>query len=282
MPRDADSEDAELFLNELANTHQVSASTQSQALNAIVFLFRDVYKRDIGWMENLRRVRRPTRLPEVLSIREVHSVWPFLHGVDSLMAKLLYGTGMRVSECCNLRIKDLDFEHQLITIRSGKGYKDRVVKLPQSLVDQLGQQVGKVQRLHADDMALGAGYVELPWALARKYPNAARSLAWQFLFPSALRRFSSDRGVEVRWHRSQRNLQKAVKTALQKAGIHRKASCHTLRHSFATHLLQAGVDVRTIQTLTGLRSLKTTQRYLHAIGMEHLPVSPLDMAMSGN
>ncbi len=265
------------FLSHLATRRKVSAATQNQALNAILFLYREVLKRDIAWLDGVVRAKRSHRLPVVLSQGEVRAVLGKMSGVTRLMASILYGSGLRLLECARLRIKDVDFEWGEITVRDGKGQKDRVTLLPAGLNKPLFEHVSRVRRQHAADLAKGYGSVELPYALARKYPNASRETGWQWVFPAT--RFYRDRetGEHRRHHLHESVLQRAVHNAVNAAGVAKQASCHTLRHSFATHLLEKGYDIRTIQELLGHTDVKTTMIYTHVLNRGGRGVrSPLD------
>lgn len=264
------------FINDLAVHRQVAASTQSQALNAILFLYRDVLELEIGHLDGLRRVQRPSRIPVVLTIEEVRDTLRLMQGTPRLMAGLLYGAGLRVTECVTLRIKDLDFGAGTVTVRSGKGAKDRTTVLPAKLIQPLQRHLLQVVALYKRDVLQGRGYVPLPGALDRKYPNAARSVAWQFVFPSKVVRPCPETGRMLRWHASESTIQRAFKQALELAGVRKHASVHTLRHSFATHLLAQGTDIRTIQLLLGHRSLQTTMIYTHVEQAMRHTTSPLD------
>lgn len=276
-PRDLGAVEVEQFLTVLATAGQVAASTQSQALSALLFLYREVLGLDLPWLENVTRAKIPRRLPVVLDRVEVKSLLSRLDGRDWLMASLLYGTGMRLMECVRLRIKDVDFARNEITIRNGKGAKDRVTMLPRSLADTLARQIDRARADHDADLRAGFGSTLLPNALARKYPNAAREVGWQFVFPAASRSRDPRDGTERRHHVDARVLQRAVKSALSQAGIVKAASCHTLRHSFATHLLESGYDIRTVQELLGHADVTTTQIYTHVLNRGAGGVlSPLD------
>ncbi|HWU76863.1 MAG TPA: integron integrase [Rhodanobacter sp.] len=264
------------FINDLAVNRQVAASTQSQALNAILFLYRDVLELDVGHLDGLRRVQRPSRIPVVLTVEEVRDTLCYMQGTPRLMAGLLYGAGLRVAECMTLRIKDLDFGSGTITVRSGKGAKDRTTVLPRKLAQPLQRHLLQVVALYKRDVLQGRGYVPLPGALDRKYPNASRSLAWQFVFPSKVVRPCPETGRMLRWHASESTIQRAFKQGLELAGVRKHASVHTLRHSFATHLLADGTDIRTIQLLLGHRSLQTTMIYTHVEQATRHTTSPLD------
>lgn len=265
------------FVNYLATERHVAASTQSQALNALLFLYRDVLEMEVGDLEGLKRIQRPARLPVVLALVEVSAILERMEGLTALMANLLYGSGLRVTECMTLRIKDIDLREGLIHVRAGKGGKDRSTILPSRVMGPLQQQILKVAGLHRRDIARGTGFSPLPNALERKYPSASRSLAWQFLFPSRVTRCCPNTGRGLRWHASESGVQAAFKTALHDARINKHASVHTLRHSFATHLLAAGTDIRTIQLLLGHRNIKTTMIYTHVEQAIRKTVSPLDL-----
>lgn len=264
------------FVNHLASGRQVAASTQSQALNAILFLYRDVLAQDIGRLEGLKRVQRRSSVPVVLTVGEVRDLLSKMTGTTRLMADLIYGAGLRVTEAMTLRVKDLDLASGTVHVRSGKGSKDRTTLLPIRLAGPLQQHLLKVAGLHKEDIARGRGYVPLPGALHRKYPSASRQLAWQFVFPSTAVRPCPVSGKLLRWHASDSTIQRAFKRALVQANIPKHASIHTLRHSFATHLLANGIDIRTIQLLLGHRSLKTTMIYTHVHQSVRGTISPLD------
>lgn len=276
-PRELGAPALTAFLNHLASRERVSASTQAQALSALVFLYRQVLGEDPGWLEGLERVKRKHFLPVVLTPEEVKLLLGLLKDVPKLMAELIYGTGMRVMECMQLRVKDIDFRARTITVRSGKGGKDRVVPLPQRLAIALQQQVLRVLAIHKHALHKGRGYAPMPYALARKYPSASRSPGWQYVFPSSVERTDPGTCRVVRWHSSPSTLQRAFQVAMRQAEIRKHASVHSLRHSFATHLLASGCDIRTIQTLLGHRHLETTMIYTHVeASVKHI-VSPLDV-----
>jgi integron integrase len=246
-------------------------------LSALLFLHRDVLGGDIGWIDKIVPAKRSTRLPVVLTPSEVRAVLGDLKGTSWLMASLVYGTGLRLMECCRLRVKDMDFERREVVVRDGKGRKDRVTMLPDSLKEALRAHLVRVKVQHVRELAGGTGAVALPGALERKYPAAAREWGWQWVFPAA--RFYADRetGELKRHHRHESVLQRDVKEATRKAWITKPASCHTLRHSFATHLLESGTDIRTIQELLGHRDVTTTMIYTHVLNKGGLGVkSPLD------
>jgi integron integrase len=263
-------------VNHLAVDRKVAASTQSQALNAILFLYRDVLELEVGHLDGLRRVQRLSRIPVVLTIAEVRDTLAAMQGIPRLMAEVLYGAGLRVTERMTLRIKDLDFRAGTISVRSGKGAKDRNTVLPATLSQALQRHLLHVIALYKRDVSRGRGYVPLPGALHRKFPNAARSVAWQFVFPSRVVRPCPETGLLLRWHASESTVQRAFKQALDQAGVRKHASVHTLRHSFATHLLAQGTDIRTIQLLLGHRSLQTTRIYTHVHQNVRQTTSPLD------
>ncbi len=265
------------FLSSLAVDGKVAASTQNQALSALLFMYREVLELDLPWLDGIVRAKRPQRLPVVLTRDEVRTVLQPLKGVPRLMACLLYGAGLRLLECCELRVQDVDFAANQIVVRSGKGDKDRATMLPAAVKADLARHLGSVQTQHQRDLARGAGWVELPTALNRKYPNAGREWAWQWVFPAT--RFYVDRGTgqRRRHHLHESVLQRAVKDAVRQAGIPKRAGPHTLRHSFATHLLEDGKDIRTVQELLGHRDVSTTQIYTHVLNRGPAGVrSPLD------
>lgn len=277
-PAEMGEEEITEFLSHLARDGKVAASTQNQCLSALLFLYREVLKREVGWLEKVERAKRPARLPVVLTRQEAKRLFSHLNGDHRLMAGLLYGSGLRLMECVRLRIKDVDFGYLRITVREGKGGKDRITMLPVNLAAALERHFRKVKAQHEEDLARGFGEVFLPGALAKKYPNAAREWAWQYAFPSS--RFSVDprSGKKRRHHVDESVLQNAVKRAVRAAGISKPATCHTLRHSFATHLLENGYDIRTVQELLGHRDVATTMVYTHVLNKPGLGVkSPLDL-----
>jgi integron integrase len=253
------------FLTALAVDGGVAASTQNQALSALLFLYREVLAVDLPWLDAVVRAKRPERLPVVLTREEVRAVLLRLTGVPHLMACLLYGAGLRVLECCRLRVQDLDVARHQITVRSGKGDKDRVTMLPALVMGDLVWHLADVRAQHEDDLAQGAGWVELPTALLRKYPNAGREWVWQWVFPATSLYRDRLTGHLRRHHLHESVLQRAVKDAARRAGIAKRATPHTLRHSFATHLLEEGHDIRTVQELLGHRDVATTQIYTHVL-----------------
>lgn len=253
------------FLNWLANERNVAASTQNQALCAIVFLYDHVLKQPLGELEDLERAKKPERLPVVLSQKEVHKVLKNMKGEPKLMTELLYGSGLRQSECLRLRVQDIDFEFNQIWVRNGKGKKDRTTVMPESCHERLKNQIKKVTLLHKKDKEKGFGSVVLPKALSEKYPSQVKALGWQYLFPSAKRSKDPRSGLMQRYHRSSSYLHKAIKKAVKQTNIIKKVSSHTFRHSFATHLLADGYDIRTVQELLGHKNLNTTMIYTHVL-----------------
>jgi integron integrase len=276
-PQDLGAQEIRDFLTHLATDRNVAASTQNQALSAILFLYREVLHKELEPVL-LTSARRPERLPTVLSRDEVVRILAQLVGMHKLMAQILYGSGLRLMECVRLRVKDLDFDYKTITVRDGKGEKDRITPMPDSLIPSLQRQVERVRLLHDEDLAAGYGHVYLPNALEKKYPNAAAELGWQFLFPAP--RCSLDPrspGVKRRHHIEASGLQRSVKEAARKSGNNKHVTCHTFRHSFATHLLQNGYDIRTVQELLGHKDIRTTMIYTHVLNRGGLAVkSPLD------
>jgi integron integrase len=267
------------FLTHLAVERRVSASTQNQALGALVFLYREVLGREVGDVSGAVRAHAPHRLPEVLSRDEVRAVLARLAGVEWIVAALLYGAGLRLLEALTLRVKDVDFDRRELRLRRAKGDKDRLAPLPESVRAPLREHLVRVRELHARDLEAGFGAVALPGALARKHPNAPREWAWQWVFPATRRYFDPVAGTQRRHHLHETVIQRAVKRAVSAAGIAKRASCHTLRHSFATHLLEAGTDIRTLQELLGHASVSTTMVYTHVVNRGAAGVrSPLDFS----
>jgi integron integrase len=278
-PDEMGSAEVARFLAHLAIRRRVSASTQNQAFSAVLFLYRDVLHRELTGLESVPRAKMPERVPIVLSREEVGQILTRLQGSLRLMAALLYGSGLRLLECARLRIKDIDFDRSELTVRDGKGQKDRITLLPAGLSEPLRRQISRVRRLHDQDVAAGIS-VELPSALALKYPNASREWAWRWVFP-ALRTYRDSRSGERRRHHLHETvLQRAFHDAVRAAGLAKPASCHTLRHSFATHLLEAGYDIRTIQELLGHADVNTTMIYTHVLNRGGRGVlSPLDASL---
>jgi integron integrase len=268
---------AEAFLTHLAVERSVSSSTQNQALAALLFLYKEVLGVELPWLNGLTRAKRPARLPTVLSRQEVQAVLGRMEGVYGLMARLLYGTGMRLMECVRLRVKDVDFERREILIRDGKGAKDRVTMLPLALTEELREHLARRRKLYEADAAQGKAEVYLPDALAVKYPGAPRQWAWQYAFPAGGYSVDPRSGRERRHHLDERLLQRAVKKAVEAAGLTKLATPHTFRHSFATHLLEAGHDIRMVQELLGHKDVATTMIYTHVLNRGGKGVlSPLD------
>lgn len=253
------------YLTFLAVEAKVAAATQNQALNALLFLYKGVLGRDLGFVQGVVRAKRPERLPVVLTREEVRAILARMDGAPKLMAMLLYGAGLRLMECCELRVKDIDFGANMIVVRSGKGGKDRHTMLPAAAREPLRLHLEAAKKLHEADLAAGAGKVELPGALGRKYVNAATDWGWQWVFPATSTYKDRDTGQTRRHHLHESVLQKAFKEARRLAGIAKPAGCHTLRHSFATHLLESGYDIRTIQELLGHKSVETTEIYTHVL-----------------
>jgi integron integrase len=276
-PADMAEEEINVFLTHLAIDDKVSASTQTQALSALLFLYRNVLGREVGALGGLVRARKSNRLPVVMTPDEVKAVLAQLDGEIWLMASLLYGSGLRLMECHRLRVQDLDLFRNEITVRDGKGGKDRVTMLPESLKAPLRGQFKTTKAIHDRDIAAGWGRVALPDALERKYPNAAYEWGWQWVFPQEKRWKDTRTRQQGRHHAHPTLLQRAVKEAARRAGIEKHVGCHTFRHSFATHLLEAGYDIRTIQELLGHRDLSTTMIYTHVLNKGGKGVrSPLD------
>ncbi|MEO7623277.1 MAG: integron integrase [Gallionella sp.] len=276
-PKDMAARDVEAFLTHLAVHGRVAASTQNQAKSAILFLYREVLKIQLSWLDNVTQAKAPKRLPVVLTVSEVQAVLSRLTGTHALIASLLYGGGMRLMEAVRLRVKDVEFARREIVVREGKGFKDRVTMLPEAVVAPLKAHLAKVKALHDEDLAQGYGEVYLPFALDKKYPNAGREWGWQYVFPS--KNFSVDprSGKTRRHHLDEKGVQRAVKQAVRDAELTKPATPHTLRHSFATHLLQSGYDIRTIQELLGHSDVSTTMIYTHVLNKGGKGVvSPLD------
>ena len=253
------------FLSSLAVEGNVAASTQNQALSALLFLYRDVLEQDLPWLDDVVRAKRPARLPFVLTREEVRTLLLQMHGVPRLTALLLYGAGLRLLECAHLRVKDVDFARNQLVVRSGKGDKDRVTMLPTIVKAELTRHLEAAKQQHEMDLRHGAGWMELPSALARKYPNAGREWPWQWVFPATRFYVKRATGQHSRHHLHESVLQRAVREALMKTAMPKRATCHTFRHSFATHLLEDGHDIRTVQELLGHRDVNTTMIYTHVL-----------------
>jgi integron integrase len=276
-PREMGVAEIQAFLTHLAVNQHVAASTQNQALSALIFLYRDVLNLELHGTIDAIRAKKPRRLPTVLTKEEVQQVLQELSGTPHLMAALLYGSGLRLMECLRLRVKDLDFARREITIRDGKSGKDRRTMLPASLVLPLQMHVCQVKQIHTQDLADGYGSVYLPDALERKYPHAAKEWIWQYVFPATQISADPHTGIRRRHHLDESVLQKAVRKAAQRSGIPKRITCHTFRHSFATHLLENGYDIRTVQELLGHKDVSTTMIYTHVLNKGGLAVrSPLD------
>lgn len=273
--------DAEVraYLTSLATERDVAASTQNQALCALLFLYNDVLLRPLGPIDDIVRAKRPSRLPVVFSEEEVAAILTRLDGTPWLIASLLYGSGMRLLECLPLRVTDVDFGYRQIAVRDGKGAKDRATVLPQALIGPLGRHLERVRFTRRRDLEEGFGRVHLPYALERKYSTAAEEWAWQYVFPAARRSKDPKSGVERRHHVDESVVQRAVRRAIRDAGVEKSGSTHTFRHSFATHLLEAGYDIRTVQELLGHHDVATTMIYTHVMNKGGKAVrSPLDRA----
>lgn len=278
LPYNCSEPEVASFLEYLALKRKVTGATQAQALNALVFFFAKVLEQPLGEIGPFKRPKQPKRIPTVLSPREIEAIFANLDGMNGLMIRLMYGTGMRVMECVRLRILDLDFEYRNIIVRQSKGKKDRSVPMPDILVEQLQRQIWFVKERHIRDIEAGFGTVYLPDALSRKYPNAKNELRWQYLFPASKLAQDPRSDVVRRHHIHQTAIQRAVRQAAQQAGITKRVTSHTMRHSFATHLLETGADIRTVQDLLGHSDVSTTMIYTHVIGRGGQGVrSPLDV-----
>ncbi|NDP48951.1 MAG: integron integrase [Sulfuriferula multivorans] len=276
-PKNMGAGEVEQFLTHLAVAGKVSASTQNQAKSALLFLYRDVLSIDLPWLGEVATAKAGKRLPVVLTVQETLHLLERVTGTSGLIARLLYGSGMRVMEGVRLRVKDVDFERRELIVREGKGNKDRVTMLPQSLIEPLQQHLARVKGLHERDLEAGFGDVYLPFALARKYPAAGREWHWQYVFPATKRSIDPRSDVERRHHVSDQAVQRAVRQAARDANLNKPATPHTLRHSFATHLLQSGYDIRTVQELLGHKDVQTTMIYTHVLNRGGRGVvSPLD------
>jgi integron integrase len=264
-PRDLGAEHLAAFLTHLAVKSNVAASTQNQALNAVLFMYREVLKITLPWLEDVQRAKRSERLPVVFTRDEVKYLLAQLQGTQWLMASLTYGAGLRLLECLRLRVKDVDFHYQQLIIRDGKGQKDRATMLPKSLIEPMRLHLARVKQLHEIDLREGNGRVYLPFALDRKCPNADKEWGWQYVFPSSKRSTDPRSGIERRHHALPETLQRVIKNAIRKANIIKPGSVHTLRHSFATHMLENGSDIRTVQELLGHKDVSTTMIYTHVL-----------------
>ena len=276
-PEEMGAPEVAAFLSWLANERNVAATTQNQALHSLLFLYKHVLGKELPWLEGVIRAKRPSRVPTVMTRDEVTRLLAAMEGQTWLMASLLYGSGLRQIECLTIRVKDVDFAYRQVTVRDGKGAKDRVTMLPESMIEPLRAHLGRVRTLHLRDLDSGHGEVSMPNALARKYPNAGREWAWQFVFPSGVLSRDPENGVLRRHHLYPETLGRAVKKAARAARIIKPVSCHTLRHSFATHLLESGHDIRTVQELLGHSDVSTTMIYTHVLNRGGRGVrSPLD------
>jgi integron integrase len=276
-PKDMGEKELSQFISHLATNERVASSTQNQALNAIVFLYKQVLRIQLDEFGHMERAKKPEKLPTVMSKSEVRLVLAAMSGTYRLMAKLLYGCGLRLMECVRLRVKDIDFDRDQIIVRDGKGMKDRTTMLPEQLKSLLSDQLGRIKIIHEQDLKNGFGEVYLPFALGKKYPNAAKELGWQYVFPSEKISKDPRSGKMRRHHVDESGLQKAVRNAARKAGLLKPVSPHTFRHSFATHLLEDGYDIRTVQELLGHKDVSTTMIYTHVINKGGMGVkSPLD------
>ncbi len=277
-PRELGEKEINRFLSYLAIEKQVAASTQNQALCAIVFLYKHVLRQDLGNFGPINWAKRSKHLPVVFTRAEVKRIIDNLSGDYQLMATMLYGSGLRLNECLQLRVKDIDLEYRQVTVRDGKGGKDRVTLLPQSIVEPLREHITQVGKIHEQDIRDGYDSVFMPFALERKYPSAGKEIGWHFLFPAVSISKDPRTGISRRHHIHESVFQRAVKAALQRAGIRKHGGCHTLRHSFATHLLEEGVNIRTIQELLGHKSVETTMVYTHVMDKRKIGVkSPADL-----
>jgi len=279
-PADMGAPEVTRFLSSLAVEGRVAASTQNQALSALLFLYRHVLHQDLPWLDDVVRAKRPKHLPVVLTRDEVRAVIFELHDTPKLMATLLYGSGLRLLECCRLRVQDIDFAMNQIIVRDGKGAKDRVTVLPAVAKGALTQHLQRMERQHEADLTRGAGWVELPWALARKYPNAGREWPWHWVFPATRYYFDRATGQRRRHHLHETVVQRAVIEAVRRTRLAKRATPHTFRHSFATHLLEDGRDIRTVQELLGHNDVSTTMIYTHVLNRGPAGVtSPADRVL---
>ncbi len=270
------SEHIKNFLNYLAVSRHVSASTQNQALNGVLYLYKNLLKKEVGWIDDIRFSQRKKHLPVVLAKDDVKKIFANMEGIPLLISKVLYGAGLRLNECLKIRLQDIDLDYRTITVRDGKGGKDRITILPDSLVGEIKEQIRKARNLYAKDMKKGNVEVTLPNALGVKYPNACKDFNWQYLFPAKSLVYLEAEKKYIRVHLHESTYQKLFKEAVRKADIMKQATPHTLRHSFATHLLQAGYDIRTVQELLGHSSVKTTMIYTHVLNRGIGVRSPLD------
>jgi len=275
-PENMGKDEIKNFLNYLAVERHVSAATQNQALQGILYLYKNVLKKDVGWIEDIKHASRVKHLPVVFSKKEVIKIFDHLEGTIKLIVSLLYGGGLRLAECLNLRIKDIDFDYKQIIVRDGKGEKDRHTILPDTIIPELKKHLNEVYKRHKNDLIKGKGETILPYALRRKYSNAGKDFGWQYAFPADKFIKDKESGLVFRYHIHESTIQREVKAAIKKAGVIKQGSPHTFRHSFATHLLENGYDIRTIQELLGHRSVKTTMIYTHVLNRGLGVRSPLD------
>ena len=276
-PQLLEADDVKKYLTHLALHGRVSASTQNQAFNALLFLYRHILHTEMDDLTSVVRAKRKMNLPTVLSRDEVKKLLSFLNGPYLFMAQLMYGCGLRLMECLRLRIKDVDLENDLLMVRSGKGEKDRALMIPEKIKEELSKHVASVKEVHDQDVKMGYGEVSLPDALEKKYPGAPKEWGWQWMFPAEKLSVDPRTGKVMRWHIHPSAIQRAVKEAVMKAGVPKMASCHTLRHGFATHLLEAGHNIRTIQELLGHKHVNTTMIYTHVTRKKPSEIrSPLD------
>ena len=275
-PKDMGAEEIKAFINNLATNHHVSSATQNQALQGILFLYKNILNKDVGWIEEIKFAHRKKHLPVVLTKDEVKKIFENLDGIALMISKLLYGSGLRLGECLSLRVKDVDLELRTISVLDGKGEKDRITVLAEKLITELKTHITKVRNLYKKDFSRKNIEAPLPYALAKKYPNAGRELAWQYLFPTKSLVYNKELKKQFRVHLHPSTFQKEFKAAVRKSAVAKQASPHTLRHSFATHLLQNGYDIRTVQELLGHNSVKTTMIYTHVLNRGIGVRSPLD------
>jgi integron integrase len=275
-PKDMGAEEIKAFINNLASNHHVSSATQNQALQGILFLYKNILNKDVGWIEEIKFAHRKKHLPVVLTKDEVKKIFENLNGITLMISKLLYGSGLRLGECLSLRVKDVDLELKTISVLDGKGKKDRITVLPEKLITELKTHINKVKNLYKKDFSTKNIEAPLPYALAKKYPNAGKEIVWQYLFPAKNLVYNTELKKYFRVHLHPSTFQKEFKSAVRKSDVTKQASPHTLRHSFATHLLQNGYDIRTVQELLGHNSVKTTMIYTHVLNRGIGVRSPLD------
>jgi integron integrase len=282
-PQEMGRDEVSRFLTHLAVEKKVASSTQNQAFSAILFLYKNILKKDLGLLENVTRAKKPQKLPVVFTKDEVRSIILQLEGEKWLIANLLYGAGLRLNECLQLRVKDIDFGYKQITVRDGKGHKDRITILPGHIIERLTRKLDKVKCQHESDLKNGFGTVYLSYALERKYKNANKQWGWQYVFPATKISVDPRSTIRRRHHLHESVMQRAIKQAIRQAGIHKPGSCHSLRHSFATHLLESGYDIRTVQELLGHKDVSTTMIYTHVLNKGGKGVqSPGDMLFNSS